>query len=565
LESLTGFAFPQGAGLCTRYATQISCRRTPEESVTVSIIPGPNANATRTDNLRGFRTTCKKLKTDTLETAFVEANQCMGIRMSNDDTDPELRAFSEDVLKVEINGPKQEHFTVIDVPGIFRVPTPPLTTASDVELVRNMVKKYMLNSRTVILAVLPCNVDISTQEILKMAEDADPNGVRTMGVLTKPDLVTENATFQAVKDLVLGRRNQLQLGYCVVRNRGADDRTSTLAERLLQEEAFFSASRWQPLRDRGRCGGGSLTTRLSDVLMTITKKELPNVRSDLITRLEHGRKELDGLGPARTEHTAQRLFLGSLSTKFQTITHCALLASYDSHSVFNAEPDLKLITTITKMNEIFADHFWRRGHKRHTTLVSSDEEELSFDQGKGVNTYFPSNYVDEYPELNDIIEMEEYDCPKPINHKRDPIMDHIERVYQENRGPELGTVRRILRLQQTYCTNTLRLVFWIYLGCHLQRAIREVVAARARPCEQSNNCRTRLHSQVACSHMPGQAGSGTVVEPSHPGRSKQGLQERYEPRTLPAAYREGREAIDLQPLLQFGGAEKTIGSVRCCC
>jgi hypothetical protein len=62
-----------------------------------------------------------------------------------------------------------------------------------------------------------------------------------MGVLTKPDLVTEHATFDAVKDLVLGRRNKLQLGYCVVKNRGADDRASTLAERLLQEKAFFSA------------------------------------------------------------------------------------------------------------------------------------------------------------------------------------------------------------------------------------------------------------------------------------------------------------------------------------
>jgi GTPase SAR1 family protein len=169
LESLTGFAFPQGAGLCTRYATQISCRRTPEQSVTISIIPGSNADATRIGKLRGFHTMCKTLENDALEKAFVEANRYMGIRMSNDDTDPELRAFSEDVLKVEINGPEQEHFTVIDVPGIFRVPNPPLTTAFDVELVRNMVKKYMLNSRTVILAVLPSNVDISTQEILKMA------------------------------------------------------------------------------------------------------------------------------------------------------------------------------------------------------------------------------------------------------------------------------------------------------------------------------------------------------------------------------------------------------------
>ena len=53
---------------------------------------------------------------------------------------------------------------------------------------------------------MPCNVDIATQEILKLTEAADPEGTRTIGVLTKPDLATETATCDAVMDLVLGRR-----------------------------------------------------------------------------------------------------------------------------------------------------------------------------------------------------------------------------------------------------------------------------------------------------------------------------------------------------------------------
>jgi hypothetical protein len=109
----------------------------------------------RIEQLRGFCTTCKILTDDALEKAFSEANRYVGIKMSSEDTNPQMRAFSEEIFKVEINGPEQEHFTVIDVPGIFRVPNPPLTTDSDVDLVRNMVKKYMLNSRTVILAVPP--------------------------------------------------------------------------------------------------------------------------------------------------------------------------------------------------------------------------------------------------------------------------------------------------------------------------------------------------------------------------------------------------------------------------
>ena len=111
--------------------------------------------------------------------------------------------------------------TVIDVPGIFNNATPGLTTEDDIDLVRSMVKRYMQDSRTIILAVIPCNVDIATQEILKLASHADPEGQRTMGVLTKPDLAIEQAVKATVIDLLMGKRNDLQLGYVAVKNRSS--------------------------------------------------------------------------------------------------------------------------------------------------------------------------------------------------------------------------------------------------------------------------------------------------------------------------------------------------------
>ena len=64
-----------------------------------------------------------------------------------------------------------------------------------------MVYHYMKNPRSVILAVIPANVDIATQEILKMAKKCDAGGERTLGVLTKPDLVDRGAENRVV-DLV---------------------------------------------------------------------------------------------------------------------------------------------------------------------------------------------------------------------------------------------------------------------------------------------------------------------------------------------------------------------------
>lgn len=161
LESLTGFSFPAAPGLCTRYATQICCRCEAEKRVDISIIPRQDADAATEQRLRAYKRSMPRLSNETLAQIF-QANSAMGIWMTTDNTDPGLQTFSNDTLKIEICEPEQEHFTVIDVPVIFRYLDPLFTTENDVQLVRSMVETYLQNPRTVILAVLPSNVDIAT-------------------------------------------------------------------------------------------------------------------------------------------------------------------------------------------------------------------------------------------------------------------------------------------------------------------------------------------------------------------------------------------------------------------
>jgi hypothetical protein len=157
------------------------------------------------------------------------------------------RTFSEDVLKIERCGPEEDYLTVIDVPGIFRITTQGVTTDQDRLLVERMVKNYIRDNRTVILAVLPCNVDIATQEILAFAEKADPTGERTLGILTKPDLLKERSAKSVVCDLVLGKRRPLTLGYYVVRSRGGDEEDSNGDINLLHGEDMFKEEPWTSL------------------------------------------------------------------------------------------------------------------------------------------------------------------------------------------------------------------------------------------------------------------------------------------------------------------------------
>ena len=278
----------------------------------------------------------------------------MGIPAPGQSLAPGLSTFSDDILKIELSGPSRQHLSIIDVPDIFRTPTYGVTTKEDMTLVQSMVKSYIKDSRTIILAVIPAPVDIATQEILSMAEEADPLGQRTRGVLTKPDLVDRGGE-EHVMDLVRGTKNKLNLGYCMVRNRGQQDKSLSTTDRHEKEKQFFNTAPWSTL-DRERVGIPALQDRLRELLVDITRREFPNVKHEVDKRLLDCEHKLKSLGPARETDDQQRTFLLDLAAKFQEITSHALDAYYGRSSLFGDNPSLRLATRIVDLNTASTRH-----------------------------------------------------------------------------------------------------------------------------------------------------------------------------------------------------------------
>lgn len=139
----------------------------------------------------------------------------------------------------------------------------------------------MRNPRSVILAVIPANVDVANQEILEMAGDLDGKGERTFGVLTKPDLVDKGAEF-AVIDIIEGRSHALNLGWCIVRNPGQQALVDSLSDAAANnrhdtEKAFFNTERpWSDI-SKDRVGIEALRNRLVEILAEMIKREFPRV------------------------------------------------------------------------------------------------------------------------------------------------------------------------------------------------------------------------------------------------------------------------------------------------
>lgn len=186
------------------------------------------------------------------------------------------QTFSHDVLQIDIQGPEQQHLSVIDLPGIFKKTTPGLTTKSDMAMVKKMVSGYMKNPRAAILTVVPANVDIATQEIIEIAEEHDTERQRTLGVLTKPDLVDRGAE-QHVIDLIEGKSHQLGLGWCIVRNLSHNELLNSTSDRGELEESFFKVREpWADLNKK-KVGIQALQARLIEVLAEIVRREFPGV------------------------------------------------------------------------------------------------------------------------------------------------------------------------------------------------------------------------------------------------------------------------------------------------
>ncbi|KAG9375859.1 hypothetical protein A1F94_013603 [Pyrenophora tritici-repentis] len=252
LEGLIKKLLLRDSGLCTRFATQIIFRRAAREQVVVSIIPDQHASTEHSNR-----------------EIMQEAHEEMGLSSNNNDGIPKP-TFSNDVLLLEISGPEQEHLSVIDVPGIFKSTTEGVTTKADIQLVRNM-------------------------EILELAAEADVHGDRTLGVLTKPDLVDRGAE-PGMVDLVEGRARQMKLGWHIIRNPGQKDLQDMSMDRGDLEAAFFrSSAPWSSI-EKGKTGIDSLRLRVKEVLSSLVKKECPKVQAEIKGRLASCRRQLNGLG-----------------------------------------------------------------------------------------------------------------------------------------------------------------------------------------------------------------------------------------------------------------------------
>lgn len=182
---------------------------------------------------------------------------------------------------------------------------------------RTLISEYIAKPNSIILAVSPANVDLVNSEALKLARQVDPMGKRTIGVLTKLDLMDHGTN---ALDILSGRVYPLKLGFVGVVNRSQQDIQGhkPLAEALQTEREFF---RHHPAYRNiaNRCGTQYLAKTLNSTLMSHIRERLPDIKARLNTLMGQTQQELASYGDAAftgKEHRSSLVL--QLMTRFAT-------------------------------------------------------------------------------------------------------------------------------------------------------------------------------------------------------------------------------------------------------
>jgi interferon-induced GTP-binding protein Mx1 len=224
LEALSGIPFPRGSGLVTRCPIRMVMKRA-RSGESWSAVVSTTANPTLV-NARDVP----------------DLNQIIDRKMS--ELCGGASNFSTESVVVELVSPDACDLTVVDLPGIIRTITAG-QNITVVEQVNRLIKSYLMDKRTIILAVIPANQDIATVDILERAQSVDPTGQRTIGVLTKTDLVGPGNE-EEVLAVVNNVRKPLNLGYVIVKNRSQKEIVENVSATKARYEACvrFSLFCW---------------------------------------------------------------------------------------------------------------------------------------------------------------------------------------------------------------------------------------------------------------------------------------------------------------------------------
>jgi len=215
------------------------------------------------------------------------------VRKEIEDETDRMTGSNKGISSVPINlrvySPHVLNLTLVDLPGMTKVPVG--DQPADIEKqIKGMIAQFVSRDNCLILAVSPANSDLANSDALKIAKEYDPQGSRTIGVITKLDLMDQGTDAKAILE---NKLLPLRRGYIGIVNRSQKDidgKKDIVAALAAERRFFLGHSSYRHMADR--MGTSYLQKVLNQQLTNHIKNTLPHLRSKLQKQAKEMEKEV---------------------------------------------------------------------------------------------------------------------------------------------------------------------------------------------------------------------------------------------------------------------------------
>ncbi|RYP79473.1 hypothetical protein DL770_006654 [Monosporascus sp. CRB-9-2] len=386
LEAISRLRFPVRDGLCTRFATELVLRADSGTRVDVTIEPSPSSSR----EVPPFNAT--RFNSEKLPKLIEDAKRRMLVDGSG---------FSEDVLRVEIRGPNLTQLTLVDLPGFYHSEDENQSAAGR-QIVDRLAARYMSRDNTIILAIVSARNQVTLQAVLSKVKEHDKNTERTLGIITKPDLLAP----------------------------GSQDEENV---RDNTEREFFMSAPWSSMPSRNR-GVDTLRAKLSKTLLQHIKDNLPGLIHGIEDSLNDHQRRLRQLGSPRSTPDQLRSYLDHVASQFQRLSRDAVEGNYGDEFFGGLYPETggihtsharirKLRGLIRDLNRTFAYILATKGSSSIILSRKSDEGNDNASDTPALPQF-----------LQGLIDLYQFDEPRTVSFES--IIVDLERLSSENQGNE---------------------------------------------------------------------------------------------------------------------------------
>jgi len=304
--------------------------------------------------------------------------------------------------------------TLVDLPGVTRVPIEGQPKNIE-EITKNMAIRYIEDPLTIILCVIAANSDIATSDGLKLAKEIDTTGSRTLGVLTKLDIMDAGTD---AKKALMNEEIPLKLGYVGVKNRSKLDLNNkiSMAETARKEKEFFKTHPVYKNLPAGLLGTSVLINKLTKIYFKIIRENLPRIVKAINDRVKTAEEELASLGqPMPTDDAGKMSLLWNMINEYCDTFRKVLQGKYNNQrlSFLEGEGGFKIKILYKKLLEEFSENY--------KATAGYKDEDINY-----ALTIHEGDSIPGFPSVDAFI----YLLRPQLEKLRDPIEECFQEVFQ---------------------------------------------------------------------------------------------------------------------------------------